>query len=136
MTNLEKTLSKVEDEIKALKNAYEQTALQIPVFTYSIDFTTLVNNLTITYPGGQSLSFEGWGRTVVTFTSARGANALAFLELQFDDGGYGMATFKIRRVPYAGGARWIVSDTGGPIDYRFVVHSAVEGTLEARMVWQ
>lgn len=134
--NLEKTLAKLEDEIKALKNAYEQTALQIPVFTYEKDFTTSINNITITYPDNDAYSFEGWNRTVITFISERGVNALAVLEILPDDGGTGIATLKVRRVPYSGGARWILLDVGGERNYKFVVHSSVKGSLDARMIWQ
>lgn len=136
MNNTEVTIQKLEEEVKALKNAFSQTALQLPVFTYTIYFTTTVNQITIQEPGYPSFTFDGSGRTVVTFDSAAGVNTLAFLEIEYDDGGYGMSDTKVRRVPYSGGARWIVYDMGGQIDYKFVVHSAVQGTLGAKMIWQ
>lgn len=137
--NTEKQLLKLEEEVKALKNAFQQTALQLPVFTYTLDFTTTVNNVTVKQSGYDPLTFEGASRVVVTFTSSFGANALATLEIDYDDGGYGMSSLKCRRVPYSGGARWIVYNDatgGGTIDYKFVVHSAVQGTLGAKMIWQ
>lgn len=138
MNNTAKELTKLEDEIKALKNAFQQTALQLPVFTYTINYTTLVNNITIKQSGYPDYSFEGVARVVVTFTSSMGANALATLEVSWDDGGIGMTDYKVRRVPYAGGARWIVynSPINSTIDYTFTVHSAVQGTLGAKMIWQ
>lgn len=133
---LEQTLDSVELEIKALKNAFEQTAFQLPVFTYSLDFTTTPNNVTLTQAGYPAVTYQGSGRTVVTFDSGAGVNALAFLEIEVDDGGYGISNIKFRRVPYSGGARWIIYDDGGQIDYKFVVHSAVPGNLGAKMIWQ
>ena len=134
--NTEKVLSGLEEEVKALKNAFEQTGLQLPVYTYDLYFTTTVNHVRITYPGGQYVDFDGAGRTVVTFTSERGSNALANLEIYYNDGGIGLSELKYRRVPFPGGARWVVYDQGGVINYHFVVHSTVPGSVGAKMIWQ
>ena len=136
MNNTEKTVAKLEQEIQGLKNAFEQTAFQLPVFTKTVSFRTSKNNITITEPGVTPFTFEGAGRTVVTFTSAAGVNTLAVLEIDFNDGGLGLSNVKFRRVPYSGGARWIIYDDGGENEYTFVVHSAVDGVLGAKMIWQ
>ena len=134
-------LKKLEDEIEAQKAAYEKMAIQMPIFTKSINFTTSVNSMNIRYPDGTNYSFEGNERVMVTFTTSRGSNTLATLEFTSD----GIrADLKTKRVPYSGGARWIVYDIpnydagGNRIDthYTFTVQSAVDGILGAKMVWQ
>lgn len=138
---MEAELKKLEDEIEAQKAAYEKMAIQMPIFTKSINFTTSANPMNIRYPDNTNYSFDGNERVVVTFTTSRGSNTLATLELTSDAI---KADLKIKRVPYSGGARWIVYDIpnydggGNRIDthYTFTVQSAVAGTLGAKMVWQ
>lgn len=137
---MEKELIRLEEEIKAQKAAYEKMALQMPTFTTSVDFTTLANPMSIDQGSG-AYNFDGNERVVVTFTTSRGSNTLAVLEMISD----GLkADLKVKRIPYTGGARWIVYDLpnfdsgGNRIDthYTFTVQSAVEGTLGAKMIWQ
>lgn len=138
---MEAELKKLEDEIEAQKAAYEKMAIQMPIFTKSINFTTSANPMNIRYPDNTNYSFDGNERVVVTFTTSRGSNTLATLELTSDAI---KADLKIKRVPYSGGARWVVYDMpnydggGNRIDthYSFTVQSAVDGTLGAKMIWQ
>lgn len=138
---MEAELKKLEDEIEAQKAAYEKMAIQMPIFTKSINFTTSANPMNIRYPDNTNYSFDGNERVVVTFTTSRGSNTLATLELTSDAI---KADLKIKRVPYSGGARWVVYDMpnydggGNRIDthYNFTVQSAVDGTLGAKMIWQ
>jgi len=140
----EAELKKLEDEITALKAAYEKQAIQMPVFTKSIYFTTSANPMHIDYGDGNVYDFDGNERVVVTFNTSRGSNTLATLEMTID--GFN-SDLKVKRVPYSGGARWIVynSPTYGEVggnwqrintNYNFTVQSAVDGTLSARMIWQ
>ena len=132
----EKVLADLENEVKALKTAYEQTALQLPVFTYSIDFRTTLNKMKVTYPGGTPVEFDGIGRVEITFTSSRGANALAFLEVKNNDAGTETVAIKYRRVPYSGGAKWILFGINTETVYTIQVQTAMQGTLGAKMIWQ
>lgn len=138
---MEAEFRKLENEIEAQKAAYEKMATQMPIFTKSVDFTTSANSMNIRYPDNTNYSFDGNERVVVTFTTSRGSNTLATLEFTSD----GIkADLKIKRVPYSGGARWVVYDMpnydsgGNRIDthYTFTVQSAVDGTLGAKMIWQ
>ena len=137
--NLEKELSKIEKEIRDIKNAFEQTARQLPVFTYSVDYSSPNNHMKITYQGGTSYEMDNLpSRTVVTFDTATGSNTLATLEMQIQGEivQMGMGNYCARRVPYSGGARWIVYNSSTPTNFTFVVHSAVRGTLGVKMIWE
>lgn len=137
--SLESEITNIEREIKNLKDAYEQTALQLPVFTYQIDYTSLNNHLKTTYSDGYSYESDNMpARVVVTFDTETGANTLATLEMMINKEiiQYGMGNYNFKRVPYNGGARWIVYDTQTPTNFTFVVHSAVRGRLGAKMIWQ
>ena len=132
-------IKKLEDELAAQKAIYEKMATQMPIFTKSVNFTTKANPMTLT-SGGTSYNFDGNERVKVTFDTSRGSNTVATLEMTTD----GLkADLKIKRVPYTGGARWIIYDmpnydNGNRIDthYSFTVQSAIDGTLEAKMVWE
>lgn len=138
---MEADLIKLQTEIEAQKATFEKMALQMPIFTKSIDFTTSANSMTIRYPDSTTYSFDGNERVVVTFTTSRGSNTLATLEMTTDGT---KAELKTKRIPYTGGARWVVYDIpnynsgGNRIDthYTFTVQSAVDGTLGAKMIWQ
>ncbi len=138
---IETELKKLEEEIAAQKAVYEKMATQMPVFTKSINFTTSGNRIKIVYPGGTEYETDGNERVVVTFATSRGSNTLAVLEMTTD----GLhSDLKVRRVPYTGGARWVVysmpnyDGNANRIDthYTFTVQSAVDGTLGAKMIWQ
>ena len=141
----EKNITKLEAEVDAQKVAFEKQASQLPVYTKSIQFTTQENSITMTpidFPD-QPFTTEGNERVVVTFTTDSGANTLATLEVSSDNN-FQAADFSVTRVPYSGGARWIVSaiprydQSLNRIDthYTFMVHSVMDGTLEAKMIWE
>ena len=137
---IEKEIKKLQEEIEAQKAVFEKTALQLPVVTKTISFTTKANPMNIDYGGGTTYSFDGNERVVVTFATSRGSNTAAVLEMTSDGI---MADLKVKRVPYAGGARWVVYSMpnyseGNRIDthYTFTVQSALDGTLEAKMIWE
>lgn len=139
----EKELKKLEDEITAQKAVFEKMAAQLPVYTKSVNFKTKANPMHMDQ-GGSSYNFDGNERVVVTFATDRGSNTVATLEMTVT--GF-TSDLKVKRVPYTGGARWIVYNTptygqvGGTwqrIDtiYDFTVQSAVSGTLGAKMIWE
>ncbi len=137
---IENELTKLENEIIAQKATYEKMATQMPVFTKSVDFTTLGNSITMDQGGGSTFTFDGNERVEVTFNTSRGSNTLAVLEMTSDAI---KADLKVKRVPYNGGAKWIVYDipnynNGNRVDthYTFTVQSAVDGLLGAKMIWQ
>lgn len=138
---MEETIKKLEDEIAAQKATFEKMATQLPVYTKSINFTTKANPMKIVYPGGTEYKFDGNERVVVTFATNRGSNTIATLEMTTDAF---KSDLKFKRVPYSGGARWIVYNManfdgqGNRIDthYNFTVQSAIDGALGAKMVWE
>ena len=137
---IEGQIAKLERELEAQKTAYEKIATQLPVFTRSINYSTKANPITITYPNNTTFSFDGNERVVVTFSTSRGSNTIADLEITKDGQ---MIDLKVRRIPYSGGARWIVytlpNYNGGnrvSTNYNFTVQSAVDGILGARMIWE
>ena len=123
---MEAELKKLEDEIEAQKAAYEKMAIQMPIFTKSINFTTSANPMNIRYPDNTNYSFDGNERVIVTFTTSRGSNTLATLELTSD----AIKAVVYDMPNYDGGGNRI--DT----HYNFTVQSAVDGTLGAKMIWQ
>lgn len=162
----EKQLKSLEQEIKALKTSFEQSASSMEIYTTRTTFTTQSNKFTATNP---SYDYEYWSRIVgyydkhsssdpnsyyadepviVTFRSENGQNVLANLEI----GANGDATsfLKITRVPFNGGARWkilcypLLEDVGNPTQYvvrtpwnlDIAVQAGVRGTLEVKMAWQ
>lgn len=136
---MEAEITRIENEIDAQKATFEKTAYQMPVFTNSIEFKTSANKITMDQGAGP-FSFDGNERVLVTFDTARGSNTLAVLEMTSDSI---LADLKVKRIPYSGGARWVVYDMpnyddGTRIDthYTFTVQSAVDGTLGAKMIWQ
>lgn len=137
---IEKEIEKLEKEIAAQKTVFEKMALQMPIFTTSTEFTTLANPMTIDYGTGSPYTFDGNERVLVTFATSRGSNTLATLEMTSDGL---MTSLKVKRIPYTGGARWVVYDMPNYVDgnrvdthYTFTVQSAVEGIVGAKMIWQ
>lgn len=138
MDNVEKQLNALETEAHALKIAYEQAATSMPVFTTALDFTPAKNELVTRY-GSTSRTENGIERVVLTLDTEMGANTLATLELETNAD----AAPNIRRVPYNGGARWVITNqprvqsgswqSGNwlPTTYRFQVQSLVKGILRA-----
>lgn len=79
--NAETKVKELNDELKALKTAYERTASEIVVYTFSKE-TPYVGNV----------SYE------ITFTTDDGSNAIASLE-----------GARAKRIPFEGGAKWYAS---------------------------
>lgn len=139
MSNVEKQIKELNTEADALKVAYEAAAMNIPVVTKTLSFTTSKNEISITF-GGQTTTYPDYERTVLTFATAYGQNTVAQLELTTN------ATLspKIQRVPYSGGARWIINaqprldgnNNWLATTYNFTVQTAIDGTLSAKMIWQ
>lgn len=136
----EKQVEKIEQEIKALKTSFEQSASSMEIYTTRTTFTTQANKFTISPP--PSYDFENWSRIVdyywkhsssdpnsyyadepviVTFRSENGQNVLANLEIGAD--GDTTSFLKTTRVPYNGGARWELlcypelDSVGNPVQY-------------------
>lgn len=143
-SNAEKEIKALEQEIDAQKVAFEKMASQLPVFTETISFTTKRNEVTLTPIDQPEYAYttDGNERVQVTFATESGANTIAVLEIDSDN--EDTIDFVIERIPYAGGARWIITavprydSSWNRIDthYTFRVHSIMEGTLEARMIWE
>lgn len=139
---IQKQLSKIEDEIKALKAVFDKNATKLPVFTKELDFTTSENVCTMSQSGGYSYSFSGGERVIVEFRTVNGLNTLADLEYTWSQGD-NVNLPKCFRIPFNGGVAWEVSgvaNTSGDgwqaTTYNFKVNSAVDGVLTARMIWQ
>lgn len=138
MNETEKLVKNIEDEISALKASFEQSATTMPIFTKSVDLVTTRNKVDYKFDyQGQTIEYDmnAVERVMVTFTTSRGSNTIAALEIDVDNL---QASPEVRRVPFSGGARWIVM--GQPhmeypnwlaTVYRFTVHSMVDGVLTA-----
>ena len=153
MTRVDKQVQKIEQEIEAIRSA----------LTVSLTFTTSRNTTNWSNGGSynplQCAPLISMYRTSggdrfdtetieVTFSCNEGINTFANLEISFVTITSGLAVVSSRRVPYSGGARWIITvrpnattDSSGydvwqPSTLRFAVQSAVQGTLTARMIWQ
>ena len=140
----EKDLRKLEQEVEAQKATFDKQASQLLTYTKTAYFTTSTNSVTLTpiSDPSQAYTTEGNERVVVTFAAEGGSNTLAVLEVDSDNDDE--VDFTINRVPYSGGARWIVSAvprynqsfTRIDTHYTFKVHSVMDGTLEAKMIWE
>lgn len=132
-------LKTLRREYWALKTAFAATATNIPLTTKTIDFSTNQNRCHYV-----TSSYDFYGdeveRVVVTLTTKTGANTFAKLEIS---GNAADAYPTVRRVPFQGGARWVVSNgpryDGGnwaPTNYTFTVHTMLDGELSAKMAWE
>lgn len=156
-------LQKLEQEIASIRAAFSQNASSMDIFTSTVEFTTSRNTTNWSNSGSYNpLQWEplvsmrrtaggdrfGSETIEVTFSCNAGINTFANLEINFVDVKEGLAVLSCRRVPYSGGARWIVivqpkstmdgygNYTWQPSTLKFAVQSAVQGTLTARMIWQ
>lgn len=163
----EKEVEKLEGEIKAIKASFQQSASMMEVYTASCNFSTSPNVITWNGNGhwtplhytwldtlyGQTVdgsgNTTGYGREriIVTFTCTGGINTFASLELEPIDMNDG--TVWIKRIPYSGGARWVVYLNPNGVyngqgvwqswkanKLKFYVQSAMAGTVGAKMAWQ
>ena len=160
---VEQQLQKIGQEIEAISAAFAQNAATMEVFTSILDFTTSRN--TTNWSNSQPYNPNQWAplismfedsdgnrfateTIIVTFDCDSGINIFANLEVDFTDTSPGWAIVSCRRIPYSGGARWLVTTQPnfsgpGPGEYvwkptklKFAVQSAAPGTLSAKMIWQ
>lgn len=133
MLTTSKIIKDLRQEYHAQKAAFEQSASNILLYTKSINFSTSQNEWTFYEQGGSFTSNEP-ERVVVTLATNTGSNTLAKLEISTD----GAAPI-VRRVPFSGGARWVVTAPAkagwSATNYNFVVQTLVNGTLTAKMIW-
>ena len=162
---LEKQVAELEQEIKALKASFEQSATSMNIYRYETNFSTSMNvtNFSNSSPysvldweplvsmhrttNGTRFSTES---IIVTFNCDAGINTFAFLEIH-DVSGWSdqsLSTFTNHRIPYAGGARWYVSMSPNatqlpsgyyswsPNQLKIVVKSAAPGQLGVKMSWE
>ena len=160
--NVESQIIKYEQEIKALKASYEQSAAEMPMFSTQMTFNTSMNTVKYTYPPGiDPLQWSaiiamprinlntacGEEPIVVTFNCDEGINTFASLEIEKISGVVGVFGINVHKIIYNGGARWLVTVqpnvylqdswyVWSPTVLRFVVKSAAKGTLGAKMIWQ
>lgn len=137
MINTQKILKELRQEYKNQKVAFEQAGTNLNLFAKTLSFSTSKNTVTQTV-SGSSFSYEDLERVIVTLDTASGSNTLAKLEISGD---YDTVPI-VRRVPYSGGARWVITTSpklaGGnwsSTNYNFVAQTLVNGTLSARMIW-
>ena len=131
-------LKQLRREYWALKMAYEATATNIKLTTKTLQFSTS-KNACHQSGGGISFDYADNERVLLTLDTPSGANTIAKLEIS---GNYTDLPI-VRRVPYAGGACWVVSNapltSGGAwqsTTYNFTVQTLVNGTLSAKMIWE
>lgn len=123
MTTIESQLTTLENEAKALKATYAQSAVKLSVHQFSTSCATANNN-------GDD---EG---VIVIFNTVNNANTLATLSVTTDSD----YLPRIRRANYSGGAKWVVSITPKNGYYsenwqatnlNFTVYSLIDGYLSA-----
>lgn len=131
---VEQQLRNLDKELRALKAAYQTAGSRLNLITKTLTYSTSENAVT---EGG--VTYDDLERVVVTLETDRAIPTIAKLELSgnFDT----LPT--VRRVPYATGARWVVTtsarQSGGSwaaTTYNFAVHTLVNGTLTAKMIWE
>lgn len=127
-------LAKLEEESRALKASFERSANSLLLKTQNIAYQTIRNQVTVSYPGGSYVQDDA-ERVILTLNTASGINTIAKLELSVDNV---YARPYVRRLPYAGGARWSITcapkSPYSPTNITFVVRSMTEGTLSVAEV--
>lgn len=160
--SVEQQIQKLNQEIKAVKSSFEQSATMMKVYSTEITFSTSMNAVVFSNPSYDPFD---WGTLtsmprvdantrcgeepiIVTFSCDGGINTFATLEVKPAKELGGLESIKIRRLPYSGGSRWLVIatpdttsqsqgwDIWQPTTLTFVVKSAVQGQLGAKMIWQ
>ena len=159
----EDQIAKLQQEAKAIKASFEQSASMMEIYTATASITTQPNKVGYTVPSG-GFVYDDWKRitamndnhssddpfhyycdetVIVTFQSENGSNVLANLE--FDEN----TDVIVTRLAFSGGAQWrvVVSPNLTPVPgtayvewaptvINFAVQSSVKGTLEAKMIWE
>lgn len=163
--NTEKQIEKLEQEVKAIKTSFEQSASDMTMYTYENTFSTSMNAIYITPPSdydplkwtplwlptldSDKVTKVGDERVEVTFTSEGNMNTFALLEIEVIQSGEGLRPIATERKAYSGGAKWVlvvspnvkmVGTQGyyewNPTILRFSVKSSVKGQLGVKMIWQ
>lgn len=164
--SVEQEITKLEQELKAIKTSFEQSAAMMKVNKVQMRFSTSANFIQWNPHGNwepfkyepldslaastsdSSGNHTGYGneRVVITFNSEKGQNTFASLELNLIDA-KGWAVWQ-KRVPYSGGARWIINLLPNvyqdeqyewhwePNVLDIAVESSFPGTLGAKMIWE
>ena len=136
---LENKLEALESELKALKTTFNRASSSLQIYVNLLHFETTTDEVVITGP--DAATYYGAERVELTLDAIGGVNALAVVEMT---GNYNSGVIYrppiVRRVPYNGGAKWIIESwpfgDGTPIKYDFTVVSNVDGNLTAKMIWQ
>ena len=163
--NTEKQIEKLEQEVKAIKTSFEQSASDMKMYTYETIFSTSMNAIYITPPSdydplkwtplwlptldSDKVTKVGDERIEVTFTSEGNINPFAMLEIEIIETGEGLRPISTERKAFNGGVKWIIT---GPLNIkmvgtlgyyewnptilRFSVKSSVKGQLGVKMIWQ
>lgn len=160
----EQQVQKLEQEIKALRTAFEQNAASMNIQTFTLEFTTSRNTTDwsnsspynplqwdslISMPMDSNGNRIGMETIEVTFDCSAGINIFANLEINtIEVSNNNWAVISSRRIPYSGGAKWLITvnpniqmigDTGiyewSPSKLLFAVQSAAPGIISARMIW-
>lgn len=140
MASVSSIISDIRREYQALKQAFQASATRLDLSTSKLNFSTKENACVYQDAYG-SFNYSENERVVVTLNCDSGANTLANLEITTD----GLSLPVVRRIPYSGGARWIVSSAPNvdlttygwkTTNYQFTVNSMVKGTLSAKMIWE
>lgn len=119
-TRIEIDARKLKEECVALKQSFARSAFSIPVT--EIEKKVTVSPVVVNSSGCAILpnvtdrQFSGY--KVITFATFSGINALANLEPH----GY--------RVPYSGGAQWVLPDWGDTMGEEFQIHIYAGSTGE------
>lgn len=161
----EKQIEKLEQEIKAIKASFEQSASDMKMYTYEKVFSTSMNAIYITPPQNydplkwvplilpilddDKVTKIGDERIEITFDSGGNLNAFAMLEMEVIQSGAGLRPITTERKIYNGGVKWVLVvspnikmvGTSGyyewrPTILRFNVKSSVQGQLGVKMIWQ
>lgn len=101
--NSSEIIKELNDELRALKIAFEMSAYNLVIYTYELDVTSII-----------TLQFY------VEFTTEDGADAIASIENAY-----------VRRIPFAGGAKWIVIEA---LTSTIRVRSMQKGNVE--ITWE
>lgn len=165
--NVEDQIFELEREVESIKTSFAQSAVTMDVYTVEDYFETSPNIITwnanghlepMKYPNLESLTgitsdaqgnHTGYGRErfVVTFDCSSGINTFATLELT-PIGEDIIPPVWINRVPYSGGAKWIIivwaqgdyddqrNFIWRPNRFNIAVQSAAPGTLGVKMIWE
>lgn len=138
---LQKIIAKLNNEINAIKVAYQRVGSNLPVFTKYGEANTIANKCHYEFSyGGQSFNFDEWNIEVVEviFTTTSGANTLATIEVATDNPGKSVF---VKRKTFSGGAKWrvYVYPNGAGYAWRSTkvnvqVHSVIDGSISVEAI--